>query len=140
MGRLDKVVSSAATGGGLRTRNRVTNKTRLKVIDGDVEDAELVFLEEDSDKNKVLDTAGVEHEDAKVCGHQLRSWTDLLPAPSQMPDTPLFPLFFIGCAIMSANSANSASSHIMVAMTRRLTGRAFGQRQVNRTRRRVDRL
>ncbi|KAF8329698.1 enhancer of polycomb-like-domain-containing protein [Cantharellus anzutake] len=65
MGRLDKVVSSAATGGGLRTRNRVTNKTRLKVIDGDVEDAELVFIEEDSDKNKVLDTAGVEHEDAK---------------------------------------------------------------------------
>ncbi len=110
MGRLDKVVSSAATGGGLRTRNRVTNKTRLKVIDGDVEDAELVFLEEDSDKNKVLDTAGVEHEDAKVCQHQLRSWTDLLPASSQISDTPLFPLFFIGCAIMSVNSANSASS------------------------------
>ncbi|KAF9519381.1 hypothetical protein BS47DRAFT_29976 [Hydnum rufescens UP504] len=62
MGRLDKVVTTA---GGLRTRNRVTNKTRLKVVDGDVDDAELVFLEEDSDKNKVLDTAGVEHEDAK---------------------------------------------------------------------------
>lgn len=85
MGRLDKVVPTA---GGLRTRNRVTNKTRLKVVDGDVDDAELVFLEEDSDKNKVLDTAGVEHEDAKVSSHQQRSWADVSLPPIQPPKHP----------------------------------------------------
>jgi len=60
MGRIDKVPTAR--------RRTITNKTRLKVVDGDVPTAELVLLEEDDNKHKSLDidTAGVEHEDAKV--------------------------------------------------------------------------
>lgn len=60
MGRIDKVPTAR--------RRTITNKTRLRFVEGDVPAAELVLLEEDDNKHKSLDidTAGVEHEDAKV--------------------------------------------------------------------------
>lgn len=47
----------------LRNRNRVTNKTRLKVIHGNI-DADPHVLDEDEEKARVVSTAGVEAEDA----------------------------------------------------------------------------
>ncbi|OBZ78426.1 Enhancer of polycomb-like protein 1 [Grifola frondosa] len=47
----------------LRNRNRVTNKTRLKVIQ-DVIDADSIVLDEDEEKARVVSTAGVDAEDA----------------------------------------------------------------------------
>lgn len=54
-------------GGNLthRNRNRVTNKTRLKVIKGNI-DADPIVLEEDEDRIRVVSTAGVDAEDANV--------------------------------------------------------------------------
>lgn len=49
----------------LRNRNRVTNKTRLKVIKGNV-DADPVVLDEDEERARVISTAGVDAEDANV--------------------------------------------------------------------------
>ena len=49
----------------LRNRNRVTNKTRLKVIHGNI-DADPHVLDEDEEKARVVSTAGVEAEDANV--------------------------------------------------------------------------
>ncbi|KAF8321148.1 hypothetical protein DL93DRAFT_2163453 [Clavulina sp. PMI_390] len=59
MARLDKVPTTAR-------RRTINNKTRLKVLSGDVS-GELVTIDEDDNKHKSLDidTAGVEHEDAK---------------------------------------------------------------------------
>ena len=50
---------------GLRNRYRVTNKTRLKVIKGDI-DAESVLVDEDEERARVVSTAGVDAEDANV--------------------------------------------------------------------------
>ena len=50
---------------GLRNRYRVTNKTRLKVIKGDI-DAESILVEEDEERARVVSTAGVDAEDANV--------------------------------------------------------------------------
>jgi hypothetical protein len=52
---------------GRRIKN-VNPKTRLRVVHGDVENAELVLHEDEENKNKTLevDAQGVEHEDAKV--------------------------------------------------------------------------
>ncbi|KAI0037147.1 enhancer of polycomb-like-domain-containing protein [Vararia minispora EC-137] len=47
----------------LRNRNRVTNKTRLRVIKGNVEGDPLAF-DEDEEKARVVSTAGVDAEDA----------------------------------------------------------------------------
>ncbi|KAI0751454.1 enhancer of polycomb-like-domain-containing protein [Daedaleopsis nitida] len=47
----------------LRNRNRVTNKTRLKVI-RDTIDADSIVLDEDEEKARVVSTAGVDAEDA----------------------------------------------------------------------------
>ncbi|KAH9852530.1 enhancer of polycomb-like-domain-containing protein [Lenzites betulinus] len=47
----------------LRNRNRVTNKTRLKVIK-DTIDADSIVLDEDEEKARVVSTAGVDAEDA----------------------------------------------------------------------------
>lgn len=49
--------------GTLRNRNRITNKTRLKIIHGNVE-ADPFGLEEDEEKARVISTAGVDAEDA----------------------------------------------------------------------------
>ncbi|KDQ21629.1 hypothetical protein BOTBODRAFT_50226 [Botryobasidium botryosum FD-172 SS1] len=50
---------------GLRNRtSRLTHKTRLQVLHGDI-DGDLIIIEEDPEKAKVLNTAGVEHEDAR---------------------------------------------------------------------------
>lgn len=91
MGRIDKVPTAR--------RRTITNKTRLKVIEGDVPGAELVLLEEDDSKHKSLDidTAGVEHEDAKV--RLIAPIAALVDAPeaSQDADHPFSPSFFIGC-------------------------------------------
>ncbi|KAI0065205.1 hypothetical protein BV25DRAFT_146653 [Artomyces pyxidatus] len=57
MPRANAVVPSA-----LRNRNRVTNKTRLRIIKGDI-DADLAFTEDD-EKARVVSTAGVDAEDA----------------------------------------------------------------------------
>ena len=50
----------------LRNRNRVTNKTRLKVIRGDTIEADSIVLDEDEEKARVVSTAGVDAEDANV--------------------------------------------------------------------------
>ena len=50
----------------LRNRNRVTNKTRLKVIRDTIE-ADSIVLDEDEEKARVVSTAGVDAEDANVC-------------------------------------------------------------------------
>ncbi|KAI0341412.1 hypothetical protein BDW22DRAFT_1358947 [Trametopsis cervina] len=47
----------------LRNRNRVTNKTRLKVIRESI-DADPIVLDEDEEKARVVSTAGVDAEDA----------------------------------------------------------------------------
>ncbi|KAI0072088.1 hypothetical protein K474DRAFT_1686787 [Panus rudis PR-1116 ss-1] len=47
----------------LRNRNRVTNKTRLKVIKESI-DADPIVLDEDEEKARVVSTAGVDAEDA----------------------------------------------------------------------------
>ncbi|KAH8110509.1 enhancer of polycomb-like-domain-containing protein [Phellopilus nigrolimitatus] len=47
----------------LRNRNRVTNKTRLKVIKGNI-DADPIVLDEDEERARVVSTAGVDAEDA----------------------------------------------------------------------------
>lgn len=49
----------------LRNRNRVTNKTRLKVIKESI-DADPIVLDEDEEKARVVSTAGVDAEDANV--------------------------------------------------------------------------
>jgi hypothetical protein len=51
--------------GTLRNRNRITPKTRLRIIHGNV-DADPVVLEEDEEKARVVSTAGVDAEDANV--------------------------------------------------------------------------
>lgn len=50
----------------LRNRNRVTNKTRLKIIKESI-DADPIVLDEDEEKARVVSTAGVDAEDANVC-------------------------------------------------------------------------
>ncbi|KAI8986868.1 enhancer of polycomb-like-domain-containing protein [Trametes punicea] len=47
----------------LRNRNRVTNKTRLKVIKDSIE-LDSIVLDEDEEKARVVSTAGVDAEDA----------------------------------------------------------------------------
>lgn len=47
----------------LRNRNRVTNKTRLKVIQGSI-DADPLVVDEDEEKARIISTAGVDAEDA----------------------------------------------------------------------------
>ncbi|EKM52072.1 uncharacterized protein PHACADRAFT_212666 [Phanerochaete carnosa HHB-10118-sp] len=47
----------------LRNRNRVTNKTRLKIIKESI-DADSIVLDEDEEKARVVSTAGVDAEDA----------------------------------------------------------------------------
>jgi hypothetical protein len=49
----------------LRNRNRVTNKTRLRIIAGNI-DADPLVLDEDEEKARVVSTAGVDAEDANV--------------------------------------------------------------------------
>lgn len=55
----------------LRNRNRVTNKTRLKVVQGNI-DADPLVLDEDEEKARIVSTAGVDAEDANVSRHLLR--------------------------------------------------------------------
>lgn len=52
----------------LRNRNRITNKTRLKIVRGSV-DAETAFIpDEDEEKLRLTNlVAGVDAEDANVC-------------------------------------------------------------------------
>ncbi|EIW79222.1 hypothetical protein CONPUDRAFT_59856 [Coniophora puteana RWD-64-598 SS2] len=47
----------------LRNRNRVTNKTRLRIIQGNIE-ADPLVLDEDEEKARIVSTAGVDAEDA----------------------------------------------------------------------------
>jgi hypothetical protein len=54
----------------LRNRNRVTNKTRLKVVTGNI-DADPLVLDEDEEKARVVSTAGVDAEDANVSPSRL---------------------------------------------------------------------
>ncbi|KAI6018157.1 enhancer of polycomb-like-domain-containing protein [Pisolithus microcarpus] len=61
----------------LRNRNRVTNKTRLKVIQGNI-DADPLVLDEDEEKARIVNTAGVDAEDANE--HHLQA---VLSAASQ---------------------------------------------------------
>ncbi|KAG2040570.1 enhancer of polycomb-like-domain-containing protein [Suillus americanus] len=61
----------------LRNRNRVTNKTRLKVIQGSI-DADPLVVDEDEEKARIISTAGVDAEDANE--HHLQA---VLSAASQ---------------------------------------------------------
>ncbi|TFK47739.1 hypothetical protein OE88DRAFT_737780 [Heliocybe sulcata] len=61
----------------LRNRNRVTNKTRLKVVRGNI-DADPLVLDEEEEKARVVSTAGVDAEDANE--HHLQA---VLSAASQ---------------------------------------------------------
>ncbi|EGN97434.1 hypothetical protein SERLA73DRAFT_161474 [Serpula lacrymans var. lacrymans S7.3] len=61
----------------LRNRNRVTNKTRLKVYHGNI-DADPLVLDEDEEKARIVSTAGVDAEDANE--HHLQA---VLSAASQ---------------------------------------------------------
>ncbi|TDL23130.1 hypothetical protein BD410DRAFT_721524 [Rickenella mellea] len=65
----------------LRNRNRVTNKTRLKVIKGNI-DADPIVLDEDEERARVVSTAGVDAEDANE--HHLQA---VLSAASQRAST-----------------------------------------------------
>lgn len=49
----------------LRNRNRVTNKTRLRIVQGSI-DADPLGFDEDEEKVRVVSTAGVDAEDANV--------------------------------------------------------------------------
>jgi enhancer of polycomb-like protein len=51
--------------GSLRNRNRITPKSRLKIVLGNV-DADSIVLEEDEEKARIVSTAGVDAEDANV--------------------------------------------------------------------------
>ncbi|EIN12711.1 hypothetical protein PUNSTDRAFT_130959 [Punctularia strigosozonata HHB-11173 SS5] len=81
----------------LRNRNRITNKTRLRILEGSI-DADPLVLEEDEEKARVVSTAGVDAEDANehhlqavlsaaskrhqaFGGHTIRSATDKAEAP-----------------------------------------------------------
>lgn len=57
--------TQTASNPSLRNRNRVTNKTRLKVIKGNI-DADPIVLDEDEERARVVSTAGVDAEDANV--------------------------------------------------------------------------
>jgi enhancer of polycomb-like protein len=57
----------------LRNRNRVTNKTRLKIVHGNI-DADPLVLDEDEEKARVISTAGVDAEDANVSPSSLFEW------------------------------------------------------------------
>jgi hypothetical protein len=59
----------------LRNRNRVTNKTRLRVVTGNI-DADPLVLDDDEEKARVLSTAGVDAEDANVSSIFLQSSSD----------------------------------------------------------------
>ncbi|KAG8904858.1 Enhancer of polycomb-like protein 1 [Tulasnella sp. 403] len=61
MGRGD--AAAATTKGTPRIRNKITHKTRLRIVHGDVVDADRPFTEEDSTDGKALAT-GVDAEDA----------------------------------------------------------------------------
>ena len=49
----------------LRNRNRVTNKTRLHIVQGSL-DADPLAFDEDEEKARIVSTAGVDAEDANV--------------------------------------------------------------------------
>jgi enhancer of polycomb-like protein len=49
----------------LRNRNRVTNKTRLKVVRGNI-DADPLILDEEEERARVIATSGVDADDANV--------------------------------------------------------------------------
>ena len=67
----------------LRNRNRVTNKTRLKIIKESI-DADPIVLDEDEEKARVVSTAGVDAEDANVCLLRCFSspWATMLRPPA----------------------------------------------------------
>jgi hypothetical protein len=54
----------------LRNRNRVTNKTRLHIVQGSL-DADPLAFDEDEEKARIVSTAGVDAEDANVSSHFL---------------------------------------------------------------------
>ena len=70
----------------LRNRNRVTNKTRLKIIKESI-DADPIVLDEDEEKARVVSTAGVDAEDANVSVFQSFSslWATLLGPLACLP-------------------------------------------------------
>ena len=54
----------------LRNRNRVTNKTRLHIVQGTL-DADPLAFDEDEEKARIVSTAGVDAEDANVSSYFL---------------------------------------------------------------------
>jgi enhancer of polycomb-like protein len=54
----------------LRNRNRITNKTRLRIIKGNVDAEDLLIPDEDEEKHRLTNlVAGVDAEDANVSDH-----------------------------------------------------------------------
>ncbi|KIJ13620.1 hypothetical protein PAXINDRAFT_116937 [Paxillus involutus ATCC 200175] len=81
----------------LRNRNRVTNKTRLKVVHGTI-DADPLVLDEDEEKARIVSTAGVDAEDANE--HHLQA---VLSAASQRHQS-------VGRAVRGAPDKTQASA------------------------------
>ena len=51
----------------LRNRNRITNKSRLKILKGNVDADDLLFPDDDDEKHRLTNlVAGVDAEDANV--------------------------------------------------------------------------
>jgi len=66
----------ATTATGLR-KNRVTQKTRLRVVRGQL-DVEAVVLDDEEERNRVLASQGVDAEDANVSGSSAVALPDWL--------------------------------------------------------------
>jgi enhancer of polycomb-like protein len=61
----------------LRNRNRVTNKTRLKILRGSI-DADPLILDEEEERARVIATSGVDADDANVSPRPLSFTVTLL--------------------------------------------------------------
>lgn len=90
--------------GTLRNRNRITNKTRLKIIHGNVE-ADPFGLEEDEEKARVISTAGVDAEDANV-SLSLAASLVVCPVFALCPTTPLIVTQPVGALSLAAGRGN----------------------------------
>lgn len=60
-------------------RARVTNKSRLKIVQGNI-DADPLVLDEDEEKARVVSTAGVDAEDANVRANYSTHFSSFVPA------------------------------------------------------------
>ncbi|KAG8800084.1 hypothetical protein FRC16_003740 [Serendipita sp. 398] len=77
----------------LRSRQRITNKTRLRVVHGSI-DAETVTIGEDDGRGVLHSTQGVEAEDAAVSRLDLRRRLLAHWRRCQLSQQPAYIIFF----------------------------------------------